>query len=130
MILYAVALHLIWAIAGIHDHSAYNSTALAAIFRMFQDATPVILIIVAVLAFIAVELRQTAVVTFALILPQQTVLIISAFGSLHAMIAGHYADGIERSQAFIVADQVPAILAALGHTAAIIQFVLREARIR
>lgn len=55
-------------------------------------------------------------------LPQQLLLMISAGSSLWAVLLSQYADGAPRHWAFIFADQLPAILAALCHTGALIAF--------
>jgi len=55
-----------------------------------------------------------------LLLPQQTLLIITAIGAVLAAISGHYADGVPRPTLFILADQFPPILIAAAHTVAIV----------
>lgn len=55
-------------------------------------------------------------------LPQQLLLMVSAGGSLLAVLLGQYADGVPRPWAFIFADQLPAVLAALCHSGSLIAF--------
>jgi hypothetical protein len=55
-----------------------------------------------------------------LMVPQQFLLFISAGGAIQAMVEGQFADGTIRSVYFLLADQSPAVLAAIGHTLAIV----------
>jgi len=50
----------------------------------------------------------------------------SAAGAIEAIFISQYADGVLRPWAFIAADQVYSIIAALGHTLAMALFVLRR----
>ena len=49
------------------------------------------------------------------VLPQQLVLLVSAFGALTAMATGTFADGALRPVSFIVADQSPIVLVTIFH---------------
>jgi hypothetical protein len=62
-------------------------------------------------------------------LPQQTLLIVSAIGGMVAAALGHYADGVMRPHLFIAADQLPGVVAAVCHSFAIID-LHRQHRIR
>lgn len=55
------------------------------------------------------------------LIPQQVVLLVSALGGARAIVDGHYADGVERSSAFIAADQLPIILLALLYTVVVLE---------
>jgi hypothetical protein len=59
-----------------------------------------------------------------MLLPQQTLLMISACGAILAIYFSRYADGVVRPRPFIAADQIHVILAALGHTTAVVAYVL------
>jgi hypothetical protein len=59
------------------------------------------------------------------VLPQQAVLLISAFGACEAVWRSMYADGEPRPRAFIAADQIPAVFIALAHSAALIHCFAR-----
>ena len=63
---------------------------------------------------------------FLLMLPQQTVLIISALGVLTAVMRGMYADGTIRPELFILADQIPALIAPPLYTVAILDVYRRK----
>jgi hypothetical protein len=71
------------------------------------------------LVFIAfASVRGIPSVLFAL--PQQAILIMSAWTALTAMWSGEFADGVSRPVAFIVADQAPAVIAAALHAVALV----------
>jgi hypothetical protein len=55
-----------------------------------------------------------------LLLPQQSLLVISALGALSAIISGHFADGVVRPWGFIMADQFPIILSAILYSVSIV----------
>jgi len=55
-----------------------------------------------------------------LALPQQFILMESLIGAVIAISTSSFADGVIRPRLFIAADQVPAILAAILHTMAIV----------
>jgi hypothetical protein len=124
MILYAIGLHVMWGVIGLSDRTAYDSTALSAIFRLFGTVTPLACFAVAIFAFGAMFCRRPTIMV-GLMLPQQTLLIISALGAGRAVWSSSFADGVIRSQAFILSDQAPALLAAFVHTFAIFLCVLR-----
>jgi len=126
MILYSVGLHLMWGITGSLDASAYNSTALSAIYRLCGSLSPVVCFVVAILAILGLNESRKPLAGLLLMLPQQTLLLISAFGAAAAIASSHFADGVVRSRAFIAADQIPAILAAVGHTIAIVRYTINR----
>jgi hypothetical protein len=126
MILYAVCLHLCWGILGLIDETTYFSTAPSALFRLFGPYTGVLCIMVGTAAAVGLCARMRPTSSLLCLIPQQIFLVISAVGAVHAMSAGQFADGIERSRYFIVGDQAPAVLAAFGHTWAMLRFLVRE----
>lgn len=125
IILYAVTLHYVWSILGFFSPDAYNATALRAIFDLFGYYTPIPCFLVATSALIGLRMPANTT-SLALMIPQQMLLMLSAFGAVHAIAAGHFADGVVRPQTFIASDQVPAIIAAIGHTISIVQRALRR----
>ena len=78
-----------------------------------------VFILAAALSIAALR-SQSRVRSVLLLLPQQTLLVITAIGAILAAISGHYADGVPRPTLFILADQFPPILIAGAHTLAII----------
>lgn len=59
--------------------------------------------------------------TLAALLPQQALLTLSAYAAVSAITAAHYGDGLMRPRVFILADQAPAMIALVLHTAALIE---------
>jgi hypothetical protein len=57
-----------------------------------------------------------------LLLPQQLLLYVAAWGGLQAVVNGHYADGVARPYEFILTDQLPLMLLAVVHTLSLIEF--------
>jgi hypothetical protein len=100
------------------DPAAGNATAVHALLQLVSRPAAISIYgVVALLAAFGLFYRRGCVWC---LLPQQFVLMLSAVGAGMAMWAGAFADGVARPPAFIIADQMPAILAAIGHTYAII----------
>jgi len=69
---------------------------------------------------IAGTLRAPSFIGLVCMIPQQFLLLVSAWTALQAAILGAYPDGVPREWPFILADQLPIILAAPFYTLAII----------
>lgn len=125
MIMFAVALHFTWSALIMFDDSALNATALHALFHWIKPAwlLSYILLSAASMALFSLMTRSPWAVLF--LLPQQVLLIMSASGAVDAIWLAQFADGEIRPRAFIAADQIYSIIAATGHTFAIIQHTLR-----
>jgi hypothetical protein len=65
------------------------------------------------------------IIVVGLMLPQQTLLVISGIGAARASYLGAFPDGVIRSHEFILSDQAPAVLAVVTHTCAIFLATLR-----
>lgn len=130
MVVYAIALHLAWAAILQFDDAATMATALNALFRYIHD--PVLLsYVVAAAAFAALlALFSETPWIVVLLLPQQILLMMSAAGATEAIWLAQFADGVIRPRAFIAADQLYSVLAAIGHTAAITFHALRANQIK
>ncbi len=128
IILYCILLHLSWAGIVYWDHDATGATAVNALFRIFGsiEALIVALITTSVLAIVALFTRVPWAVV--LLSPQQSLLLISASGAIGAMVLSMFADGVIRPRAFIIADQMHIVLAAVGHAFAIVAAGLRHER--
>lgn len=128
MVAYAVILHLVWAVAILIDPQSVNATAVHALHRLLHSPQNVALTagLCSVLAGIGMATRMPWLAL--LLIPQQILLMISAAGSFEAMWLSQYADGIFRARAFIIVDQVPVVLAALGHSVAIFAHIWRRVR--
>jgi len=61
----------------------------------------------------------------ATLLPQQAIMTFSAYAAVVAVAAAQYGDGVTRPRLFILADQVPAVLTMVLHTAAVIEMHAR-----
>ena len=109
----AVALHLVWGVLFLVSGEALGSTPAAALLRL--TGSP-ILAGVLCLAGAAIAIYGERRRDWWALLPQQALLVLSAVGSLEAVIGGHYADGVPRPVVFILSDQLPMILGALFHT--------------
>ena len=126
---YAIALHAIWAGILFGWPEAAHTTSLDThreiigntylLASMFTIST-----ILAVYA-ILVDGEHRVLWLALFLLPQQFALMISAYGAGQAMINGEFADGTQRSQAFLIADQCPAILAATLHMGYLIEIYFR-----
>lgn len=125
MVMYATALHLTWASVLTFADSALGATAVEALYRYIYPA-PVLTIALTSAALMAICAMFTRVpwIVF-LLLPQQALLCMSAAGAIEAMWLGQFADGVQRDFGFIAVDQMHIVLAAVGHTLAIIAHACR-----
>ena len=122
MFSYALSLHVLWAIALLIDPvSAQWATAPHALAQIFNGYTAIILIAVSVVTLGALWKIRHSYLLVGLLMPQQFILCVSALGALNSILKGSFSDGVIRPIAFIFVDKLPAILAALMHTIAIIQ---------
>jgi hypothetical protein len=121
MIWYASALHLTWAIIVTANQTALNTTALHGIYIVFGRVAAPILFIAAALPIIALYFVKRRLLSVILMLPQQSLLCISAFIALRAIYLSQFPDGVVRSSWFIATDQAPSIIAAVFYSVAIIQ---------
>ena len=118
-------MHLCWAAIIMVDDSALNATALHAIYRYLGSS-----LLVAEAVFFSALLALVGIATnipwvILLLIPQQVLLMMSAGGVTEAIWIAQFADGVVRPRAFIAADQLYVILAAIGHTLAIIFHIKR-----
>jgi len=124
IILYAVLLHLTWCAALLYDSAAGRATAVHTLLDYVSPTVAAgIYFAVAGCALLGFFCRRVATPYY--LLPQQAIMMISAGGALQAMWLGQFADGVQRSHAFLVADQAPAVIGAFLHSLAILIF-LRE----
>lgn len=116
----AIFLHLFWAAMIALDRAALNANAINALYRYIQSPIVLagLLVTSSVLAGVALVIRSAW--SPLLLIPQQIVLMASASGSIDSIWIGQFADGVIRSSVFIAADQIYAVILAVGHTFAII----------
>lgn len=122
IVLYAAVLHYVWAACLWIDPAAGQATSLARLSSVIgPDLLPFLLFAVSTLALVYVFfLAEMRLLGLLCVLPQQVILLMSAWTAVKAMSAGSFADGVLRPTAFITADQAPAVIAAILHTLAII----------
>lgn len=116
-------MHLYEAVTVARTHAADGSMGVAALLSVFHYHWLVAagLIFVVTCAFTGEWLHQLSPTKrLALLLPQQSMLIITSTGALMWAFSGHYADGVLRSFYFISCDQLPRILNPVLYTAAIL----------
>lgn len=118
---YAILLHLIWGMELLIDSNAENATAL----HLLSEICPAPIAGVAFLfaAFMAilfiVQPRWCPVRHVLLVALQQLLLVASAVSVFQAMSRSAFGDGVVRPRAFIIVDQVHALLVAVFHTVAL-----------
>jgi hypothetical protein len=124
MVLFAVALHLFWAITLMVDSAALNVNAISALHRFIHSPSLLIFVLlgVAISAGSCVFCR----LPWWMLVPQQAILMMSAAGAIESMWLAQFADGVLRSTAFIAADQIYSVLTAMGHSAALVAYSLRS----
>ncbi len=116
IILIAIVQQYIWAAAILWDDSAIGVTAVNILAKFLPPLVIVgALLSVASLAASGFFMKRRMLNLLSLV-PQQFILFLSAGGALEAMLLGRFADGVERAQAFLVADQCSALLIAFFHT--------------
>jgi hypothetical protein len=126
IIWYAVILHTLWGCLLLASSFGYGVTALHVFRGMPRGVMPGVLFLASGLAVWAVTRPQPSMKTLAALLPQQALLTLSAYAAVAAIIAAHYGDGVMRPRTFILADQAPAIIALVLHTAALIEIHARR----
>lgn len=125
IIMFASTLHLGWATLLLLDSDAKNATALNVIVQLcggrYRAAAVLIVTAIAAAMFPFTRRRITNVGLALMLLPQQSLLLMSAGAGLYATTVQHYADGVARAWPFILADQLPVILASVLYTIAVIE---------
>lgn len=118
----ASTLHIAWAALILVDVAATDATPVHILLVVFYNQFVVagILTVTALLP-LYIRFRPPDYGYILCLVPQQTVLLISAFGSAVAAATGTYADGVLRPQAFILADQMLPILVASFYTLTIFE---------
>jgi hypothetical protein len=117
---YASALHLSWAAVLILSPHDMRTAALANFIRLGGVAGAAVLFLCIGGAALYVSARAPrGWLGLALVFPQQVVLLLTAAMALDHALRGTYGDGVLRPPEFILADQLPVILTALIHTAAL-----------
>lgn len=125
IVLFASALHIAWALLLLIDPATAGSTPVHVLVVVFAGPlrTAITLALVAgmAMAFPFTKYRISNRALASLLIPQQAILLMSAGAGFRAVLLGHYADGVARSWAFILGDQLPVILLALLYTVAVLE---------
>jgi hypothetical protein len=122
MLWYAVVVHLVWGVALLFSADPLLATPVAELTTLVPEPhlLGVFLCLSSLLAAAAM-LRPVTPASLVLYVPQQALLMLSSLGAALAIAHGSYADGVERPVLFILADQSPAIIATVCHTAALLR---------
>jgi hypothetical protein len=126
IIWYAVVLHVTWGCLLLASSLPYGATALHVFGGLPSQAMAGILFAASGLAAWGVTRRQPSLGSLAALLPQQVLLTLSAYAAVLAVITAQYLDGVTRPRMFILADQAPAIIALVLHTAAVLEMHARR----
>ena len=126
VIRYAVALHVCWGLVLMLSPDAVGVTAIAPL-AAFLPRWPlaVAFLFIGSAAGLCTLPRWRRLAVW-LAMPQQVVLTISAIGAILCVMSGSYADLEPRPRLFILADQLPAILAAGMHGMALMDLTLER----
>jgi hypothetical protein len=121
----AAVLHSIEAAIILATPNADSSIGMASYLATESDRRVLALsMLAASAAAVFGALRRKLTAVFAL-LPQQTLLCVTAAGAVYFAIAGHYADGYvpNGGGVFILADQLPRVMFCLVHCVAFYQWI-------
>jgi hypothetical protein len=114
-------LHAVIASMLLIDPAAAQSTAPAEVVQYLGRVPAATAMFAASALAVFVMLRAPGEWSLVLLMPQQILLYVAAWGGLQAVVDGQYADGVLRPYAFILTDQLPVMLLALLHTLAILE---------
>jgi hypothetical protein len=120
-----VLLHITWGCLLLVSQVPYGATALHVYRGVPRVVLAAALFAASGLAIWGVTRRRPSWQGLAALLPQQAILTFSAYAAVAAVAVAHYGDGVPRPRLFIFADQAPAVLAMVLHTAAVIEMHAR-----
>lgn len=123
MVLYASVYHMIWGVLIILYGRQLLFTASVSLTKLIPayQLRGIILILVAVIAMSAGFFKGKILTQLLMLLPQQTILLLSAFSVVSAIGAGHFGDGVPRPWEFILLDQLPILITAIMYTIAVLE---------
>lgn len=123
---YAVVLHTVWGCLLLLSPAVYGPTALHVFLGLPRGLMAGALFSASGLAVWALSRAQPSLKSLAALLPQQALLTLSAYATVAAVFAARFGDGLTRPRLFILADQAPAVIAFVLHTAALIDMHARR----
>lgn len=120
---YAAGLHILWGVALLCTSFDQWATPISPYFQLFGGHLSVALWLLSISAVaLGGKIWANRVVLLLLcLIPQQALLMISAWASGFAIYQQQYADGVSRPFVFIFCDQLPNILAMLAHTGYVVE---------
>ena len=125
IIWYAVLLHITWGCLLLASQVPFGATALHVYHSVPRIVLAAALFAASGLAIWGVTRRRPSWQSLATLLPQQAIMTFSAYAAVVAVAVAHYGDGVPRPRLFILADQIPAVLTMVLHTAAVIEMHAR-----
>ena len=123
----AIVLHFVWGVAVSVSADSLSCTPLASLKNIFGDRRGLIaatLVASSVATSVGLVMRRYPRVSMMLMLPQQALLCLGASGAWQCVRDQCYADGVVRPFAFMFCDQLPAILFAGFHGAAVVAHLI------
>lgn len=114
-ILYCISVHIVGGWILLVDPEAASSTVVAGPLLILGSGAlvGVAMILVGLIATLA--LYTPFPINVLLLLPQQTMFLMSAASVISSIIEGHFADGVIRSRGFIAEDHLNVLLVAFFH---------------
>ena len=121
--LYVSVVQFVWGIILLIEGAQLN-VPLAGLLRVVgsERLLGLALIVASSAGVIARWKRVPPVDMIIYVVPQQIFLILAVVAGFIAVIKGQYADGIVRSRAFILSDQLPLIVGGIIHTVALVDY--------
>ncbi len=125
MLIYGVLLYLFWGIILLFSPNAMGATVMG----IFKDnnisniSLSFIFICSALMTFFGLFLKNS-VMSLIFCFPQQLLLLFNSLSCVVCIFKQQYADGVERSFSFILADQIPFVLATFIHFMALLDMCL------
>ena len=119
---YAVVLHTIWGMCFLINTSAFGATPVHVYKNDPRMLIGLMFLTAAALGAYGLIFKPRSLIGLLCLLPQQSLLVVSATVAIISVADGHYADGVIRPTLFILVDQAPIILAVVFHTVALISY--------
>ena len=118
----AISQHLLWAGCLLYSAEPLGVTSIHHVSGSIGGRIPAVIVMSVVSIAAAIGLiRNSRTISLLCLLPQQFVLMYSAFAACVAIYNSTFADGVVRPREFLVADQFGWVLLAIAHTVAILQ---------
>ena len=123
VIWFAIVQHIVWGVLMLFSAEPTKVTAIFTTFVVMHNRPALAMMFIMVGLLSLWTMRRTTAESYDLwaSMPQQFLLMASATGAIMAVVAGHFGDGAVYSRWFIAADQLPAVLLAVLHTACLLR---------